>query len=105
MSGYRVEITPIAEAHLAEAHAWWQENRPLAPEAIREEIARASALLAQQPHVGSRASSSKVAEVRRIFLARVRYHVYYRIRESESLVEVLAFWHASRGTTPPSVET
>ena len=100
MSRYRVEITPVAEAHLADADAWWLDHRPFAPGAIREEVTRASQLLAQQPHIGSSAANAKVAEVRRIFLARVRYHVYYRILESENVVEILAFWHASRSERP-----
>jgi hypothetical protein len=34
--------------------------------------------------------------VRRVHLARIRYHLYYRA--TSSAVEVLAFWHARRGT-------
>jgi hypothetical protein len=36
--------------------------------------------------------------VKRVHLARVHYHLYYRVRGEE--VQVLALWHTSRGTGP-----
>jgi hypothetical protein len=36
--------------------------------------------------------------VRRLLLRATRYHVYYRVREET--LEVLALWHATRGTGP-----
>jgi hypothetical protein len=38
--------------------------------------------------------------VRRLHLARIRYHLYYRIRRRT--VEVIAFCHTSRGVGPSS---
>ena len=100
---YRVEITPLAEAHVRAAHSWWSTNRPAAPAAVREELNRASHLLAHQPHIGSHAANPKTSDVRRIYLARIRYHLYYRVRDSEGLVQVLALWHSSREAGPPGV--
>jgi plasmid stabilization system protein ParE len=37
---------------------------------------------------------------RRLHLARIRYDIYYRVNEDLERVEVLAFWHASRGRQP-----
>ena len=48
-------------------------------------------------------ANPKTSEVRRIYLARIRYHLYYRVRESDGVVQVLALWHASRSGTPPGV--
>ena len=48
--------------------------------------------------VGARALNTKLSGVRRLHLIRVRYHIYYRVRRST--VEVLAFWHSSRGIAP-----
>ncbi len=36
--------------------------------------------------------------VRRLLLRATRYHVYYRVRDET--LEVLAVWHATRGTGP-----
>jgi hypothetical protein len=37
--------------------------------------------------------------VRRILLTRGNYYLYYR--ETPEAIDVLAFWHASRGAPPP----
>ena len=39
-----------------------------------------------------------VKGLRRVNLARVRYYIYYRV--SEGFLDVLAFWHTSRGGQP-----
>ena len=48
---------------------------------------------------GARATNSKLEGVRRVHLARVHYHLYYRTTH-EPVIEVLALWHTSRGTPP-----
>jgi plasmid stabilization system protein ParE len=68
--------------------------------AIREEVERAFMLLAARPRVGVLARNERLPDVRRVFLARVRYHLYYAIFDSDQSVRVLAFWHASRGVGP-----
>ena len=96
-----VEVSAGAAGQIREAEAWWRANRHKAPNAIREELERASALVAAQPDIGSRARNVKLAGVRRILLARIRYHLYYRVSEAPHQIEVLGFWHASRGSHPP----
>jgi plasmid stabilization system protein ParE len=83
-----------------EATAWWDVNRPKAPGLFREEIARALELIAAQPQIGAKAGNAKLAGVRRVHLSRVHYFLYYRVRESPQVVEVLALWHTSRGSGP-----
>lgn len=97
----RVEVSAIAAAQVRAAEAWWRLNRPKAPNAIREELERASSLIAMQPQVGARARNVTLVGVRRLHLARVRYDVYYRLAEAPEQVEILAFWHSSRGSDPP----
>lgn len=93
-----VRPTRRAARQIREADAWWKNNRPTAPDAIGEELERAFAFISQQPGIGARATNVQLLGVRRIHLSRVRYHLYYRVR-SET-VEVLAFWHTSRGSRP-----
>ncbi len=38
--------------------------------------------------------------VRRVFLARIRYYVYFQLSPDAQSVEILAFWHGSRGSSP-----
>lgn len=94
----RVEITPRAAAQIERAAHWWAENRPAAPGAIADDFEEVKTLLAVQPGVGARSSSLRYPGLRRLYLSRVRYHVYYRVAPGK--VVVLAFWHASRGTGP-----
>lgn len=94
-----VEITDLAKAQIRSADDWWRLNRPKAPNAIREEVERAASIISAQPHVGTRAAN--VSGVRRLRLARVRYYVYYWLLSDPERIEVLAFWHESRGSGPP----
>lgn len=93
-----VEVTPRAAVQIERAARWWAENRPAAPGAIADDFEDAKILLAAQPGVGAKSSSPRYPELRRLYLSRVRYHVYYRVMSDK--VVVLAFWHASRGASP-----
>jgi plasmid stabilization system protein ParE len=68
------------------------------PELLREELAKELDLITIQPNIGPRVASSGLPEIRRFHLSRIHYHLYYRVRED--VVEILAFWHTSRGTLP-----
>ena len=94
----RVEVTPRAAAHIERAATWWAENRLAVPDAIRLDLEDALSLLARQPGIGARSRSSRYPDLRRLYLSRVRYHVYYRVA-GDKLV-VLALWHSSRGSGP-----
>jgi len=94
----RVRIKPHAQRQIETAAYWWAENRPAAPGAIRNDLGAALDALAEQPGIGTRIEVPRPYEVRRLFLARVGYFVYYRTKGR--FLEVIAFWHASRETGP-----
>jgi hypothetical protein len=48
----RIEITDSAQRQIAVAAAWLAENRPAAPDAIREELDEVLDLLCLQPDIG-----------------------------------------------------
>lgn len=96
-----VEVSALAAAQVRRADEWWQVNRPSAPGAIRIELERASALIAIQPGIGARATNVTLAGVRRLHLARIHYDLYYRVADEPRRLQILAFWHARRGTGPP----
>lgn len=96
-----VEVSAVAVEQIRMAEAWWRTNRPKAPNAVREELERASGLIALQPDMGTRARNVKLAGVRRIHLSRIRYHLYYRVRETPRQIDILGFWHSSRSGQPP----
>ena len=95
-----IDVSDLAKAQIRVAEEWWRANRPAAPNAIREELERASRLIAVQPGVGARARNLSLVGVRRLLLARIRYHLYYRVATDPDRIEVLAFWHSSRGSAP-----
>lgn len=101
MNRLPVEITARAARQIREADAWWRRNRPAAPDALRQQLGWALALIAQQPFAGARADQVRLAGVRRTSLATIHYHVYYRVLSAPERVQVLAFWHARRGSGPP----
>lgn len=96
-----IEISDLAKAQIRIAEDWWRLNRPKAPNAIREELERAASIISIQPEVGTRALNISLTGVRRLHLARVRYFVYYWLLADPDRIEILAFWHESRGSGPP----
>jgi plasmid stabilization system protein ParE len=95
-----VEVSDLARAQIRAVEEWWRVNRPKAPNAIREELERASLLLSVQPEIGARARNISLPGVRRLHLTRVRYYVYYQVVTDPERIEILAFWHESRGSGP-----
>ena len=93
-----VRIKPRAEREIESAAAWWAGNRPAAPGAVRKDLEAALALLAEEPGIGTKVETSRADLVRRLYLSRIRYFAYYRVRDTT--LEVIAFWHSSRGQGP-----
>jgi plasmid stabilization system protein ParE len=94
----RIRVTRRADTQIDQAASWWEKIRPHAPGAIDDELVEALSLLVVQPDIGAPAVNTRTRGVRRIFLARIRYWLYYRVRDDE--IAILAFWHASRGSGP-----
>ena len=95
-----VKVTPRARREIRQASRWWAEHRSKAPHAFREDVQRAFDTLARQPLIGPPAINEKLAGVRRLHLKRIRYYLYYRVKDDPQQVEILAVWHTSRGTGP-----
>jgi plasmid stabilization system protein ParE len=93
-----VRIKPRAQREIERAAEWWAQNRPAAPGAVRKDVEAAVALLAEEPGIGTRVETPRSDLVRRLYLPRVKYFVYYRVRGKT--LEVVAFWHSSRGHGP-----
>jgi plasmid stabilization system protein ParE len=94
-----VRIVGSAARSIAEAAAWWTENRPKAPDAFVDDLEHTLTLIASHPDIGARARNSRLENVRRVHLARVHYYLYYQVTSGPS-IEVLALWHTSRGSDP-----
>ena len=73
----QVKISARAASQIRRAAGWWQLNRPDAPGAISRDVGESLALLAEHPGIGSKYTGARVADVRRIYLGRTGYFVYY----------------------------
>ena len=69
------------------------------PEAVRNDLEAALALLVEESGIGTKIETARIVTIRRLYLTRVRYFLYYRVRGK--FLEVIAFWHASREAGPP----
>jgi plasmid stabilization system protein ParE len=97
-----IGFTRRATRHVDEALRWWSRNRSKAPDALAEDLEGALSLILSQPNIGAIARNVRLRGVRRIYLDRVRYYLYYRVRGSPpASIEVVALWHVSRGSVPP----
>ena len=94
----QVRIKPRAERQIEAAAVWWAENRPATPGAVLADLRGALELLVRDPGIGSKVELPRSDIVRRLYLGRIRYFVYYRVRRNT--LEVVAFWHERRGSAP-----
>ena len=98
-----IRVTGSASLQIQEAAVWWAANRTSAPLAFRDDLRQAFGLISQQPGIGAAAENVALQNVRRVYLARVRYFLYYRVRPEPTdgeQVEILALWHSNRGEGP-----
>jgi plasmid stabilization system protein ParE len=94
----QVRIAARAAKQVRKASEWWSVNRSNAPNAIATDFGEAVSLLAEQPGIGAKCEGSRTVGVRRLFLSRVGYFIYYKAEDG--FLHVLAFWHASREHQP-----
>jgi plasmid stabilization system protein ParE len=95
----QIRVRRRAQLQIREARAWWAANRSDAPLAIERELEQTLRRLSEFPLAGAPFPRSRIEGIRRSYLRHVHYHLYYRV--TSDAVEILAFWHASRGTPPP----
>ena len=95
-----VRVTSRAVREIRRALQWWATNRRDAPDAVGEELERTFELLAAQPEIGARAVNQRLGGVRRFYLGRIQYYVFYRVAPAADEIHILCVWHAKRGSGP-----
>lgn len=93
-----VRINPRAVRQISRAAEWWAENRQSAPGAPQRLGVRLGFAGQRARGIGTKVETSRPRTVRRLYLGRVRYFVYYRV--SAQFLEVVAFWHQRRAHDP-----
>lgn len=94
----QVIIKPRALRHIEKAAQWWSHNRPAALGAIRLNLQSALRVLAEHSGIGTKVERDRKVDVRRFYLTRIRYFIYFRVT-GQSL-EVITSWHERRGAEP-----
>jgi plasmid stabilization system protein ParE len=87
-------ISESARRQIAEAQQVSRENRDQAPEAVEEELRATFERLLETPATGELVPTRKRKFMRRIYLPRIDYDIYYL--NSAPGIEILALWHSSR---------
>ena len=100
MADFAVRVAPRAQAQLDEAVAWWKANRLASPTLVLGELEAALLRLRHAPSSGVNYRQNGAQWVRRILLPRSRYHVYYTVEDATRLVNIIAFWHATKRRGP-----
>ena len=95
-----IVVTASAAAAIREAKEWWAQNRLSSATPLADDLEHAFDLIAAHPAIGARATNVRLSGVRRVHISRIRYHLYYRVSPAGDKIEVLAFWHTSRGSDP-----
>lgn len=93
-------VAPRARVQLLTIDEWWRTHRLDAPELVQLEFAEALEQLRSAPETGALFDDLSVPGMRRVLLARTRYHVYYVVDERRTTVKIMAVWHTSRGRGP-----
>lgn len=93
-----IRVVRSAFLQIEEAASWWSDNRSAAPLAFRDDLQQAFNLISEQPNIGAVATNVVLNGVRRVYLDRIRYFLYYRVQPGQ--VEILALWHSNRGQEP-----
>ncbi len=97
---YRIRVSLRAARQIEEVADWWSESRSDAPFLFSDEIERGFLALTSFPRAGESVDHPRIANLCRILLSPVRYHLYYTVAENDEIVEILELWHTSRGEAP-----
>ena len=94
----RYVVKARARREIESAAAWWAQNRPAAPGAVRIEIISALMILLLQPGIGEKVESGRPVQVRRYRTDKTKRWIYYRVKGD--VLEVLSVWGTERGSGP-----
>ncbi len=94
----RARILRRAALEIEAADTWWRVHRADVPDALADELRAALARITELPGLGTLVTGVGPGDNRRLLLRMCGYHLYYRLRGD--VVEVLRFWHTSRGRPP-----
>jgi plasmid stabilization system protein ParE len=93
-------IVPEAEEQLRQVHLWWLENMEGAPSMFLDEFESLTALLRDASSIGQPFRRATRPGIRRLYMPRSKYWIYYVHNSERSIVSILAVWSTRRGSAP-----
>ncbi len=96
---YDINILPTAYRQLREASVWWKTNRPSVPDLFDFEFSHVLYRLTMEPEISAPVRKGR-KQLRRMYMRKSHYHVYYLVHPRKRQVEIRSVWSARRGTTP-----
>lgn len=94
-----LELTSLAARQIAAAREWWLAHRNKAPDAFDDDLDALLGRLEDRARIVGRPVVGQTG-VRRVYLKRIRYFVYFEEIDDGARVRVLALWHGSREGHP-----
>jgi hypothetical protein len=95
----RIEVVDEAQSQFAYRESWWRANRD-AGELFEEEYARALGHLNTSPKSGDQYRVVRGKLIRRWLMKKTECHIYYWYSDALDLIEIRAFWGATREHGP-----
>ena len=94
----RIRFSRRGWREIERASTWWRRHRPKAPDAFDTDVDEAIDRIRTNPLTGTRVRAKRIG-VRALWLERIGYLIYY-VEAPNGVIEILALWHASRGSRP-----
>ena len=95
---YELHFSRAAFRQIDAADSWWRENRPASPDLFSSELEAAIRQVSRFPTIFADLGDPRMPGLRRLLMPKSRYYLYWTTHGH--VIEVLAVWHTSRGTSP-----
>ncbi len=93
--GRKVIISPSAEADLSDIVGYVARHNPEAALKLGNRLIERCELLGLYPEIGRTVPEFRRPDIRELVYR--SYRIIYRVREGETILEIVRIWHAARG--------
>ena len=90
-----VRFNARALREIAAVGDWWREHRETSG-IIGDQVTWITGLLALNPYMGRAVPNARRRTLRRVYLDRIHYHLYYQVDQQRERIVVVSLWYASR---------
>ena len=95
----KIKISKRARRRAEKLDERWRREADY-PNLFAEELNGVLLELASIPQLGSSWPTERRPMLKRLLLAKTKYHLYFEIDERKQVIRILTVWGATRGRTP-----